>query len=171
MMAAAVERAASGSPVMVNPNPKTKEDALANILAFSNEGRREQQPAQRPKPILSVPRMKKCYGWLTVDSTLFRGLSRELWPPVIYSGSVKRSMSYDQEYIALVSEFVEEGDNDPEVVQDVLDFLWEGAFAHTLSSAARNWKSSVLTDLGDIINPGDYAWKEHLYVRKRHAVC
>jgi hypothetical protein len=35
-------------------------------------------------------------------------------------------MSYDHEYIALVSQFVEEGENDPEVVQKMLEFLWEG---------------------------------------------
>ncbi|OIW29682.1 hypothetical protein CONLIGDRAFT_654182 [Coniochaeta ligniaria NRRL 30616] len=162
MMEAAVEQAAGESPITVDLDAKTKADVLANVLAFSNEGRREQQRqcAQRPKPISSIPRMKKCYGWLTVDSNLFRSVSWELRPPVVYSGRVKRSMSYDQEYIAIVSEFIEEGENDPEVVQKVLEFFWEVGFAHTLSPAARNWKSGVLTDLGDIIQPGDYDWKE-----------
>jgi hypothetical protein len=39
-----------------------------------------------------------------------------------------------------------------------------GGFAHTLSPAARNWKSGVLIDRGDIINTGDYGWNKQLYV-------
>ncbi|KAK3935042.1 hypothetical protein QBC46DRAFT_462308 [Diplogelasinospora grovesii] len=128
--------------------------------------RREQRFAQRAdrRPILSIPRMKKCYGWLTVHGNLFHGMSRKLRPQVVTAGKVTRSMSYDQEYLAVVDEFVEEGENDPEVVQEVLDFLRLGGFAHTLSPAARNWKSGVLIDRGNIIHPGDYCWNKQLYV-------
>jgi hypothetical protein len=37
-------------------------------------------------------------------------------PQVVTSGRVTRWMSYDQEYLAVVDEFVEEGENNPEVV-------------------------------------------------------
>lgn len=99
MMEMAVEEAATVSkPIIVNAKSGAQEDAWANLLAFSKEGRQEQRFADSAdnRPILSIPRMKRCFGWLTVHGTLFRGMSRELRPPVMTVGKVTRSMSYDQ---------------------------------------------------------------------------
>ncbi len=104
--------------------------------------------------------MKKCFGWLTVHGKLFRDMKRELRPLVITVGNVTRFMSYDQAYLAVVDEFVDNGENDPEAVQGVLDFLRLGGFAHTLSPAVRNWKSGILVDRGDIIHSGNCGWKK-----------
>lgn len=157
------EAATVSNPIIVNAKPETQKDALANLLAFV--GSREQRLADSAdnRAVSSISRIKKCFGWLTVHGTLFRGMSLELRLPVITVGKVTRFMSYDQEHIAIVDEFVENGENDPEVVQEGLEFLQLGGFAHTLSPAARNWKSGILMDRGDIIHPGDYGWKKQLY--------
>lgn len=40
MMEAAVHQAAlESTPILVNGNPRTKDDAMANVYAFSHEGR------------------------------------------------------------------------------------------------------------------------------------
>jgi hypothetical protein len=82
MMETAVEKAAAASrPILLYADPRTWEDALDNQAAFCDEARLEQQqlPAgQEPEPgyrhITTMPRMKKCYGWLTVHSRVFREL-------------------------------------------------------------------------------------------------
>jgi hypothetical protein len=47
--------------------------------------------------ISSVPRMKKYYGWLTLNGQVFRGLRPRLKPPVITVSKITRSMSPDKD--------------------------------------------------------------------------
>ncbi len=79
-----MEDSAELSAIVVDPHPKTRETAEANLFAFSNY------------------------------------------------------------------EFVEDGGNDPDVVQGVLDFSCHVGFGHTEMMFARNWKSGVLVDFLDI---------------------
>lgn len=72
-------------------------------------------------------------------------------------------MSPDKEYMAIVYEYVEEGENDPDTVQQALDFFWLAGFSGTLSQLPQNWKSSVLIDLSDIVPPCTYGWHASCY--------
>jgi hypothetical protein len=109
--------------------------------------------------------MKKCYGWLTLKSEVFSGLSLKLAPPVLKVDKMTRFIypGKGKEYTAIVYEYVEEGENDPDAVQQALNFFWLTGFGGTLSQLAQNWKSSVLIDLCDIAPPRGYGWHKQLY--------
>ncbi|KAK3296130.1 uncharacterized protein B0H64DRAFT_374261 [Chaetomium fimeti] len=172
MMEAAVEQAAAASrPVVVNANPTTRDDALDNQAAFSDEARLEQQSSAQQEPgsgyrqITTMPRVKKCYGWLTLKSSVFTNLPWELKPPVIKVDKVERFIQPGKEYMAIVYEYVEEGENTVETLQEAMDFFWLAGFCRTLSPLLKNWKSSVLVDLCDVAPPRGYGWVERLYSR------
>lgn len=158
-------------PILVNANPATWDDALDNQAAFSDEARMGQQLAAQQEPgagyrqMTTVPRMKKCYGWLTLDSSVFSKLPWQLRPPVTKVGKVERSIQPGKEYTAIVYEYVEEGENDVAAVQEPLDFFWLAGFGFTLSPLEKNWKSSMLVDLSDIVPPRSYGWNQRLYGR------
>jgi hypothetical protein len=107
--------------------------------------------------------MKKCYGWLTLTGHVLKGLHLRLRAPVLTIDKVTRSIAADKEYIAIVYEYVEEGDPDPELMQEALDFFWLAGFSRTYSPLLKNWVSRVLVDLSDIIPPRGYGWKPKLY--------
>lgn len=166
MMEAAVEQAVTASkPILVNANPATQEEAIANLHAFSDESRLVGQSEQnsRMRPVSSIPRMRKCYGWLSLNSKVFRGLSLTLRAPTLTVSKITRSILPDKEHIAIIYEYIEEDENSPAVVDEALEFFWLAGFSHTLSPAARNWKSGVLVDLADIVHPGGYGWIKQLY--------
>jgi hypothetical protein len=172
MMQTAVEQAAAVSrPVLVNAKPATWDDAVANLAAFSDEARLKQPPpadqSSVPCPglceIATMPHIKTCYGWLTIHGKVFPELHWRLRPPVVEVDRIKRSFPPDQQYIALVYEYVEEGENDPDTMQKAMDVFWLAGFSRTYSPLLRNWKSGVLVELSDLVLPRGYGWKAALY--------
>ncbi|SPQ26260.1 bce21ee6-5e8b-4ec3-aefc-9edd551823b1 [Thermothielavioides terrestris] len=144
MMQTAVEQAnAAGRPILVNAKPTTRDDAVANLAAFSDEARLKQQPSPADGSsvtppglcqISTMPRMKKCYGWLTIHGSAFRELHRSVRPPLVHvDRKIKRHLAPDQEYIAILYEYVEEGENDPDTMQKAMDFFWLAGFSRTSS--------------------------------------
>ncbi|KAH6613557.1 hypothetical protein B0J18DRAFT_447188 [Chaetomium sp. MPI-SDFR-AT-0129] len=164
MMETAVEQAvAAQRPVLVIPDPASHDDAKINQAAFCDEGRQHQPqlPTQHVRAITKIPRMRKCYGWLTLPRGLFDGTPSWLRPPCLTFGmKLKRFMQPDQEYPAILYEYVEDGENNPSKVQEALDFFWLAGFSATMSPLARNWKSNVLLDLSDIVPARGFGWKE-----------
>ena len=65
--------------------------------------------------------------------------------------------------MAIVCEYVEEGENDPVTMQEGVDFFWLTGFSRTHSPLAGNWKSGVLVDFSDIVSPYGYGWQAKLY--------
>ncbi|KAK3304882.1 uncharacterized protein B0T15DRAFT_537918 [Chaetomium strumarium] len=172
MMQTAVDQTAAASrPILVNAKPITWDDAVANLAAFSDEARLKQlSPADHgsvPPPGLrqlsTMPRMKRCYGWLTIPGKVFQELHWSLRPPPVQVHRIKRYLAPDQEYIAIVYEYVEEGKNDPDTIQKAMDFFWLAGSSRTFSPLLENWKSGVLVDLSDIVPPRGYGWQEGLY--------
>jgi hypothetical protein len=194
MMETAVEQAvATQRPVLVIPDPASHDDAKMNQAAFCDEGRQHQPrlptqqsellgttigaspesgaasdeiPAAMPgiRAITTIPRMRKCYGWLTLPRGLLDGAPSWLRAPCLTFGmKLKRFMQHDQEYPAILYEYVEDGENDPSRVQEALDFFWLAGFSATMSPLARNWKSNVLLDLSDIVPARGFGWKERYY--------
>ncbi len=167
MMEAAVSADdAELGPILINPHPETQEAAEANLFAFSNE-RRQQNQASGSSDLLQItelPRLRRCYGWIQITGEELWGIvPRRLRPPRIEIDKVKRSIERDANYIAVVYEFVEDVGNDPVVVQPVLDFFWRVGFAYAVTTLARNWKGGVLIDLGDIVHPRGYLWRIRQY--------
>ncbi|KAL7623748.1 hypothetical protein AAE478_005301 [Parahypoxylon ruwenzoriense] len=60
MMEAAIKEAMP--PILVNPAPKTRHDALDNTVAFSHEGRKGVLSGPKIMTISSIPRMRQWYG-------------------------------------------------------------------------------------------------------------
>ncbi|KAI1822676.1 hypothetical protein F4861DRAFT_540726 [Xylaria intraflava] len=171
MMEAAVEDAASGSefPILVNPRPETKSEAMGNTRAFSDQGRRGQLPSQgsgaATMAISSIPRIKKCYGWTRIHGSTIS----VAWPKKLHPGTLRvdrkvtREFSASEEYIAILYEYVDERDNEHAAVERAADFYWHAGFGYTMSSAARNWKDGVLVDLSDIVHVSGYGWNQGGY--------
>ncbi|KAG7291120.1 hypothetical protein NEMBOFW57_001130 [Staphylotrichum longicolle] len=173
------QEAAASRAVLVNAKPTTWDDAVANLAAFSDEARLA-QPARadhasvmppRFHQVSTIPRMKRCYGWLTIPGHVLRELDWSLRPPPVQVDMIKRHLAFDREYIAIVYEFVEEGESDPDTVQKALDFFWLAGFSRTFSPLSKNWKSGVLVDLSDIIPPRGYGWKADLYEKGPGSPC
>ncbi|KAK5989706.1 hypothetical protein PT974_07962 [Cladobotryum mycophilum] len=167
MIETAIAQATPESPILVNANPESQYDARMNQRAISEDGRARQQhkftkASIETKELSQVPRMKKCYGWLNVSGEMLRALPRSLRPPFIRIEKLIRQLSFEQDYVAIVYEYVEEGENDHAVVQKTLEFLWLTGFTFT-SSLERNWKSGVLVDLSDIVYPRGFGWQQALY--------
>lgn len=126
MMEAAISKDGLG-PVLVNSCPETQKDAEANLFAFSDEIRQLNEAAGRSDllQVTEVPRMRRCHGWMQfTGEELYRRMPRKVRPPSMEVGKVKRSIREDVHYTAIVYEFLEEGENSPDVVQPVLDFFW-----------------------------------------------
>ena len=161
MQAAFSPDCAELGPILVDPSPRTKDAAKANLLAFSNEVRLQRKTRFNStlSPVKSMPRIRQCYGWLQLTGgDLLRLLPRRLLSPEYDVSKLKRYIDLDVCYTAAVYEFVEDTGNDRVVVQEVLDFFWRAGFSHVLAPRACNWKSGVLIDLSDIIHPMGYGW-------------
>ncbi|KAK1764382.1 hypothetical protein QBC33DRAFT_547060 [Phialemonium atrogriseum] len=171
---AAVEQAnAESNPILVNPNPRSKDEAMANLLAFSGESCPVEQVAQGSNltQIQSIPRITKCYGWLRFSGQVFLDMPRRTRPPSIVVSKEPRSFSLDKEYLAIVYEYIEDGENDPTVVEQVGDFFYLAGFSFAESPLEKNWKQGVLIDFSDIVHPGGFGWAKQLYgPRKAEAI-
>lgn len=163
-----VEASIAESSVVVKANPSTQKDAMTNLNAFSFESRLKQHKIEgvESTQISKIPRMRKCYGWLKLSGKTLCEAPQRMWAPRLEASKISRVMSFEKDYIAIVYECVEEGENDPTAVGEVLKFLWLAGFCHTVSPAARNWKSGVLVDLSDIVHPGGYWWSRSFYGEK-----
>ncbi|EHK22894.1 uncharacterized protein TRIVIDRAFT_119569, partial [Trichoderma virens Gv29-8] len=168
MMQESIAQATPELPILVNANPTTREDAWANQVAFSQDRRLLQQQrfskaCIETKSISAMPRMRKCYGWLSISSKVLRTCPRPMRAPPLRIEKLRRQMLSTKDYIAIVYEYVEQGENDHAVVGDVLEFLWLAGFSLTSSPLERNWESGVLLDLCDIVSPRGFGWKKHRY--------
>ena len=180
MMAAAVAEATEANqdsggsdPVLVNANPKTMDDAVTNLHAFSTQGRfnhLQPTPDVSLVPISSLPRMRQCYGWMAIQGQVFRQLPTSQRPPSQVIGKLHRSFPHNRSYTAIVYEYVEEGENIPAAVEAVTDFLWLAGFSYGSSPLAQNWKSGVLVDLSDIVHPLGFGWRATRYGPKKAAM-
>ncbi|KAL1859836.1 hypothetical protein VTK73DRAFT_7437 [Phialemonium thermophilum] len=172
MMQAAVARESDDelSPVFLHPSPATLEDAKANLYAFSDDVRRKRKSkgtrGTGMLTVTSVPRMRKCYGWLKIHHDhLWRILPSSLRAGEVQVEKVRRVLQPGLLYTAVVYEFIEPGPNDPEAVQEVLDFLWRAGFEYTQTMSTKNWQSNVLLDHSEIVNPRGDGWRPKRYSR------
>ncbi|KAF5974095.1 hypothetical protein FBULB1_7927 [Fusarium bulbicola] len=130
MLETAIRRAPA--PIVVNASPRTKDDALANLRSFSDEGRQMNTSVQgaHVEEITKIPRIRKCYGWTKFSGQVFRELPIRLRPPVLNVGKICRAMPAEKEYTAIVYEYVEEGENHPDVVEEADKFFWLTGFTY-----------------------------------------
>ncbi|KAI0173377.1 hypothetical protein GGR52DRAFT_542896 [Hypoxylon sp. FL1284] len=133
-----------GSSILINPNPKTKLDALKNTFMFSQEGRQAglSNVDFEPMVISSMPRMRQCYGWVKINRSILNTWPRNSRPENRNIEKVTRTVSSNKDHVAIIYEYIDEpeSDNDSAVVEETSDFLWRAGFGYSTASLARNWK-------------------------------
>ena len=155
-------------PIRLHAEPHTFDDAADNLMAFCAEWRERQEIKNADAvQISSLPRMKKCFGWLKVDEAQLCAVPGPLGPTVVkLHGCADMSFPEDRQYFAIVYEYIPEGENDTGQMQLVLDFLWRAGFDFSQSLRKENWKSGVAVDFSDFISPMGYCWNERRYRRR-----
>ncbi|KAH7016331.1 uncharacterized protein B0I36DRAFT_216011, partial [Microdochium trichocladiopsis] len=155
--AALLEKIQSSSEydrILPHDNPTTRDQARANLLAFSDN--RQQQQQSRNSAIAFTfmardrPRLRRCYGWTTVTSR---------HSIQVNIGETVRNFVPTTEYLAIVYEYVEESaisrDKDEDArrreVQTQLDFLWTIGFSFRIPLRAADWCDNILLDMSVLI--------------------
>jgi hypothetical protein len=167
MIQAAIED--STEPIYLNPEPKTLRDAVANLNAFSDEGRHRQRFRYSPGAVLysSTPRLRECFGWTMVSGGELYELRRDLRPPRETLDGILRQILPTEEYYAIIYEFIPDCqlDIDNHVIQSQLDFYWLVGFC-VVPMRPENWKGpGVLIDMADIVCPWHAGWSQAWYKR------
>ncbi|KAK1957238.1 hypothetical protein LY78DRAFT_648083 [Colletotrichum sublineola] len=158
----------TNTPIYLNPDPKTRKQALINLHAFSDEGRHKEKLKQLSNafPCTSIPPIRECFGWTKVIGRELWSLSLENSPP---SDTLKRCIWPHEEYYAIVYDFIPEGQSlDRNVVQSQLDFYYRAGFCLTAPMRADNWKGrGILIDMADLICPWHVGWSESMFLKRR----
>jgi hypothetical protein len=151
----------------VHAEPSTYDEAMDNLLAFSDEGRQNHQVKDADAvEVSSIPHLKKCLGWLKIDGAYLRNLPRDLRPLMVSLQKFgDRQISSYRQHFAMVYEYIPEGDNNTGQMQQVLDFLWRTGFDFSQPLREENWKSGVLVDWSDFIPPMGDCWNPKRYRR------
>ncbi|KAK4076672.1 uncharacterized protein Triagg1_4275 [Trichoderma aggressivum f. europaeum] len=167
---AAVEN--SAEPVYLKKEPKTWKDAVRNLYSFSNEGRLKPKMRDAANSISlttsSFPRIRECYGWLTISGAELSGLGPKLWPTGVVLDRVKRQMSPYEEYFAILYEFIPPQDDTNAAVdirramQAQIDLFWRAGLCMTIKRS-ENWKQGILLDMADLVSPWHVEWNRFLY--------
>ncbi|EQK98164.1 hypothetical protein G6O67_006131 [Ophiocordyceps sinensis] len=75
-------------------------------------------------------------------------------------------MHRDQQYFAIVHEYIPQGESYAAAVQSQIDFFWRMGFDFSSSPRPENWKSGMLVDYPDIVSPWGYGWYKTSYRRR-----
>lgn len=159
------DAAANNQPIYLHTRPKTRQDALRNIRAFSKEyAEKYQSERERPpgfEAFALKPQINDCLGWMQLDGDFIWSLVRKfrLGP---YRGLQTRLPWY----YAIVYKFVPQGTLDDDVVQSQYDFFYLAGFciAHFKED---NWRGSgILVDFSDLVLPHLLQWQQGSYGRK-----
>lgn len=153
---------AEKGPVRILPVPEDRIEARSNLMAFCDEQRAKQKlhdMGEDEIQVTSMPRLRRCYGWMRVTSAqLHAKIPRRRWPEYIDAGEWARGPENNRDYLAMVYEYIEDGENIPEKMQETIDFLHDTGFHYTICTMLRNWKNSMLIDFSDIIHVGGNGW-------------
>ncbi|KAH7016477.1 uncharacterized protein B0I36DRAFT_337835 [Microdochium trichocladiopsis] len=159
--------------ILPHGNPATREQALENLLAFSDDVQQQQRLRDLATPstftIENCPRLRRCYGWTIVTSRCSVQVELD-------DGKKKvRTLVPSMQYLAIVYEYIEEStmsqDQDKakrqREVQIQLDFLWTVGFSFRLPLREVDWCGGVMLDMSVLIPP----WhKRHSKRRSRPQV-
>lgn len=160
MIETAVDHATEAKPIVILDKPTTRDEAIWNLFAFSDEGRRKPLPRDDPKHIsvTSIPQIRKCHGWLKISGQRLQDLGPELAPPRLVLDGIVREIKPPYGYFGIVYEYIDSGKNDTCVVQEGMDFFWRTGFAFARTLKEKNWERGVLVDMSEIICPWQLGW-------------
>ncbi|KAL8296302.1 hypothetical protein RB597_005648 [Gaeumannomyces tritici] len=161
------------SRIRLYDEPRDGVEAVENLYAFSQEARKKPRipvDIDITCTVNSMPRTRKCFGWLKLSGEYFNeAAQRKVKPPILQVGKYRRGPTdAAREYFAIVYEYIEaeQGDDDADFVdlieiQASMEFLWTVGFEFYDTTILDNWKRSVLIDLSDIIFPLGYGRHRH----------
>ncbi|KAH8907512.1 hypothetical protein BR93DRAFT_958149 [Coniochaeta sp. PMI_546] len=158
----------SDEPIHLHPEPRTYDDGIGNLYAFSDKGRQTRESRNIPgaAQYTSTPRLRECYGWTEIRGQEPHSLPRHLRPPSVVIDKVPREIRPTENYY--VSQLIkEQRPLDVVVVQSQLDFYWREGFCLASYLKPDNWKHpGVLMDMTDLICPWHAGWFKSNYVRR-----
>ncbi|OIW30774.1 hypothetical protein CONLIGDRAFT_594704 [Coniochaeta ligniaria NRRL 30616] len=150
--------------IYLKPDPESWKEAIANLHAFSDEGRRKPRFCHLPNAVqYAPPRIRGCFGWTKISGKELRSLGPGRRPPTVTTGRVKRQILPSEHYSAIVFEYIPEPEGPmSEIERKQLIPYWQAGFCF-VSVRPENWKGDVLLDMSDIACPWDANWSRPLY--------
>ena len=136
-------------PIYFNPLPKTRQDAIRNLRAFSEEGRRGAIFKHLPDAVqcISAAGLRKCFSWTQVSGkqlhSLWSCMLPRSRPPFEDMGKISRS----EEYYAIMYEFIPEAEPGDyyDVMQPQIHLLWLAGFSLVTLRSENFWGGYSLT--------------------------
>ncbi len=160
MIKTAIRRAAeSERPICVNLEPKTRDDAISNLNAFTEECR-DQDPHPDRTPLDLDVQITQCFGWLQLPRNDVLAAINRIWNRSQAYGLQRAQDDLDdsESCFAIVYEYVGEGELDPDIVQRHLDFFYLAGFV-LVPWREENWcGKGVLVDFSDLVPPHSRRW-------------
>ena len=141
----------SSQPIAIKNGPSTAVDAVKNLYAFSDEGRRSSPKTTIPHNSIQpvrFPPLPACYGW-----TIVRQDELPLLHPPVYEEVDER---FDWHW-AIIYEVVPKTAQNTEIGQSHLDFFYAMGFALE-AYKPDNWHGGRLIDFNDICSPLSQGW-------------
>lgn len=158
----------SQDDIWLNPEPKSKRDAVMNLYAFSEEGRQKQlfRDTEGAVQYTTVPPMRKCHGWTKIRPEFSR-LPLSLRPPAFTIDRVKRRLA-SGEYYAIIYDYVPDYRCPmvPFIIQAQLDLFRLAGFCMAPPRPANWGGSGILLDMADLICPWHLGWEPLLYGKR-----
>lgn len=157
---------ASGRPIYVNPDPKTRSEAIQNLRAFSTDDVNYGTTILETKTELvrefpgneddsiAIKNINGCLGWVEVDLS---DAMKMLGPlPFDLKGQLPQNKAF-----GLVYRFVpDQGPIDKKYILRQTNLFHITGF-HILDFKGNNWRGEgVLVDFSDIVAPWESAWQD-----------
>jgi hypothetical protein len=160
----------SSEPIYLKPDPTTFEDAVANLMSFSDEGRQRQKFRNDPGAVqyTSVPRLRECFGWTRVSGEQLFSLPWKQRPACVTIDNLVREMRPDEDYMAIVYELVPKCRVPTAVytIQAQLDFFWLVGFCFVPVMRTEEWfRFGLFMDMSDLVCPWQVGWSKIAYRR------
>ncbi|EJT79557.1 hypothetical protein GGTG_04642 [Gaeumannomyces tritici R3-111a-1] len=157
-------------PVRLYDYTDTRANAIENLYAFSEEGRKKPRiPDDMDLTVeqLWMHRTRQCFGWLKLTMDSF-GHRKNRPPVLVWLGLRRPPPQPGREYFAMVYEYIEEDELDDEGdlgerkeanrrrISVSMGFLSLIGFEFPYSWFLGNWKNGILLDLSEIVFPFGY---------------
>ncbi|KAI0894922.1 hypothetical protein F4806DRAFT_497630 [Annulohypoxylon nitens] len=134
--------------IMIKPGPQIRNDAQANVMAFSKEARESSDKSadESTKPPPPFPPCRLCHGWFAIENSRLPKVRPRMHRQPDPSGTS----------IAFVYEYVEDVSVNLACAQKFFDFFYEVGLG--IGFRPRNWRDGRLLDMNDIMLPSQKRW-------------
>ncbi len=152
----------TGEPVHVLPHPKTRQEAILNLKAFSDNSplgaKHPPPPGFSPFP-LDPPELKACIGWAELSGDYIRYAAKRAGSGIGEGNAT---------FFCIVYDFIEGRDLSPQQILETSTFFHTLGFHLEPFNPDNWWGRGVLIDYGDIVPPvgGCWGFNERAYPRQ-----